>query len=336
MMIRYGLTGLSAICGLASPALAVSQATLASGYSMVSSCSGINFGSFSQDGSAIGTSSATQSCSTVTSDTAGGTATTGTHSAGSVQGHAYANNSNATASVGTIHLYAENQGSTATALSGSQAMAGWNDTITIAGGTGQGIWTFGLAIDGMLASSGRGADTQFGIGIFKNHNAVQPYGAAINAAAFSLYQSLNAAGTAGDLDANTDRELIQARETDYGMPKSLTVNQMVYFAIPFTYGTAFSLGIFAQVAAGESSSGPYYGENVAIADFAHTIGWAGKGYVAAADGSGHATGFLLNSDSGFDYNIAAGVPEPASWMTMLLGFGLAGTAIRRRSRAVAA
>lgn len=38
---------------------------------------------------------------------------------------------------------------------------------------------------------------------------------------------------------------------------------------------------------------------------------------------------------GGSLNIGAGVPEPASWAMMLAGFGLAGSAIRRRRRGVA-
>ena len=42
-----------------------------------------------------------------------------------------------------------------------------------------------------------------------------------------------------------------------------------------------------------------------------------------------------NADS-LTINIAGSVPEPSTWALMLLGFGLAGVAMRRRSGAVAA
>ena len=36
--------------------------------------------------------------------------------------------------------------------------------------------------------------------------------------------------------------------------------------------------------------------------------------------------------AGIRFNVATGVPEPGTWLTMLLGFGAIGTAIRRRTR----
>jgi hypothetical protein len=55
-------------------------------------------------------------------------------------------------------------------------------------------------------------------------------------------------------------------------------------------------------------------------------------------GAGDIFGFLfgpgqLNSHdlTGFSFTVSDAVPEPATWMTMLLGFGLIGLAMRRRS-----
>ena len=59
-------------------------------------------------------------------------------------------------------------------------------------------------------------------------------------------------------------------------------------------------------------------------------------------GAGDIFGFLfgpgqLNSHdlTGFSFTVSDAVPEPATWMTMLLGFGLIGLAIRRRSSTAA-
>jgi PEP-CTERM motif len=57
-------------------------------------------------------------------------------------------------------------------------------------------------------------------------------------------------------------------------------------------------------------------------------------------GAGDTFGFVFgpgqdNSHdlTGFSFTVSDAVPEPATWMTMLLGFGLIGVAMRRRSRA---
>lgn len=46
-------------------------------------------------------------------------------------------------------------------------------------------------------------------------------------------------------------------------------------------------------------------------------------------------GYTTIFTSRIDVTIGAPLPEPATWMTMLLGFGLAGAALRRRRKAFA-
>jgi hypothetical protein len=90
----------------------------------------------------------------------------------------------------------------------------------------------------------------------------------------------------------------------------------------------------------------------ATADFGHTLRWGGVTGITARDGSGNTIdlpdGFALSMSSdmsGFDYWNAAGpnpftttggVPEPASWAMMLLGFFGMGGVVRSRRRAVPA
>lgn len=44
------------------------------------------------------------------------------------------------------------------------------------------------------------------------------------------------------------------------------------------------------------------------------------------------SGLSVNAGDTVVFNIAAAVPEPANWAMMITGFGLAGTALRRRRR----
>lgn len=322
------------IAGMAAPAFASGQSTLASGYSFVSSCSGIGFGSFDQSGRPIsnGTTPPGQNCGTKTSATQGGTASVATSNAGSSYGHSYSNNSKAVASLGVFHLNAVNNGSNATPFSGAQAMGGWNDTITISGGSGQGIWVVPIHVDGTLSSIGLGADSQFGVEVFKDHNVLQPYGAPINGAAWSLFTTLDAPLNSNDVFYGWDYQMKPWRITSYTGTKTLTVDQDVYFAIPFTYGVSFTLGIFGQVSAGEGSAGPYNGDNASIVDFSHTVYWGGKGQVLSYSGGVGPSNpnFSVTSGSGYNYNLPASLPEPANWALMLAGFGMAGATLRNR------
>ena len=82
----------------------------------------------------------------------------------------------------------------------------------------------------------------------------------------------------------------------------------------------------------------------ASTDFSHTLRWGGVTAISAMDRSGNALvlpdGFalsLVSASSGFDYwNAAgrnpftAGVPEPATWAMMLIGFFGMGAAMRSR------
>jgi hypothetical protein len=338
MNIRICITA-GLVAGIAVPAYASGQSTLASGYTLVSSCSGTGFGSFDQAGHLVSNGSAVgQNCASQTSATQGGSATVTTSNAGSNFGHAYSDSSTASASLGIFHLSATNSGSASTQFSGSQAMAGWNDTITIGGGTGQGIWLTKVHVDGTLASLGLGADSQFGVEIFKDHNVLQPYGPAINQAAFGLFQALDAPLNSNDVFYSWDYQMKPWRITSYTGDKTLTVDQDVYFAVPFTYGVSFTLGVFGQVGAGEAASGPYNGDNSSTVDFSHTVYWGGKGQVLSYSGNavgGANPNFTITSGSGFNYNAAA-APEPASWAMMLAGFGLIGGAMRGRRRAMIA
>lgn len=326
----------------ASPAHAsfAGQSAVAAGHSFVSSCSGTGFGYFDQGGNAVsgGTSSAEQNCAYAVSAAIGGTATVQTASSGAFFGYGFANDSNATASLGTIHLFAENNGSAATHFSGSQAVAGWNDSMTIvplAGQNGAGIKIITLHVDGMLSSIGQGADSQFGIEVLLNHNFLQPYGPSIYGNAYAIFAAANSPLAVDDVFYGWDYQMKPWRETNYGTDRTRAVDQSITFAVPFIYNVPFTLGIYAQVGAGEASSGGSAQQNQSTVDFAHTISWGGKGLVVDASGLNSTTNFTITSLSGFNYNVNA-VPEPGIWVLLLTGFGAIGAAARRHQAVSAA
>jgi hypothetical protein len=112
----------------------------------------------------------------------------------------------------------------------------------------------------------------------------------------------------------------------------------------FTLFSSAALGGFAN--SGFSSAAASSQSN-----FSHTLEWDGITGITALDSNGDIVALTpdvrttLLDDDGLDFwNSAAsfnppttGVPEPASWAMLILGFGLTGTVMRRRThRAVAA
>ena len=70
------------------------------------------------------------------------------------------------------------------------------------------------------------------------------------------------------------------------------------------------------------------------ADYGHTLAWGGTTIFTDALTGEVLNGVEIASASGFDYAHpladVGGVPEPATWAMMITGFGLAGSALRRR------
>lgn len=76
----------------------------------------------------------------------------------------------------------------------------------------------------------------------------------------------------------------------------------------------------ATIDASQSSIQTGYTDSLAAGDF--------LGYIIDNNGS------YFNDSTGFNFTLTAAVPEPATWAMMIVGFGFAGGALRRR-RAVA-
>jgi hypothetical protein len=112
-----------------------------------------------------------------------------------------------------------------------------------------------------------------------------------------------------------------------------------------------AMSVFSQAnLSGFRNSGFQSGSATALADFSHTLEWDGVTSFTAFDINGDVVPLApgarstLFDDSGRDFwnsaasfDAAPGVPEPASWATLIMGFGLTGAVMRRRTHwAVAA
>jgi hypothetical protein len=114
-----------------------------------------------------------------------------------------------------------------------------------------------------------------------------------------------------------------------------TISRYAFILIPFVANSAFDIRSRADCTA--IARGVIIGETVtASCDAGNSIYWGGV--IAVTDLNGNAVdGWSITSASGTDYAKSfvpiGGVPEPASWMLMIVGFGLMGAALRQRQPA---
>jgi hypothetical protein len=318
----------------AGPCWALGQSTTANGAAFSSACAGVGFSYTGSAGNAIngGISDVSMSCDAKTS-AIGATVATGAAKSGVIAVGAvntpYADTATGSAGQQFIKLDANNSGSTWTHFSGAQVNGGWNESLTLTapGKSGTGIYMAPVLVNGQLTANGIGALGSVSLEAYQNHAVLTPYGDALHSQASAAFLAANTTHN-GPIGSSWDYQAVRWQVSDYGPGSSLTlqsmtVNTTVWFALPFTYGVAFDLGIYAIAAAGETASGGYVHDlNTADISFGHTFAWGGKGYVLA--GAQHLTDFNLSSGSGLSYDHAytAAVPEPASTALMLAGLGL--------------
>ncbi len=330
------------------------QSTTPAGAGFASACSGNGFSGISSVGNAMNNGVSTSfgspptqqalTCAFETSTVGGIASTPLLSTVSSFNGHAYSNSAKATAGVGVIKLQSTNTGSSATNFSGAGAQGGWNDSLTVTGGPAgtQALLVVPIHVIGQMTSFGQGANGLVEVGIYRNNAVLQPYGATINADSYNLFKSLNSAFNPvlnqtsvaeGTVLFGWDYQMKPFGAVDYGAStlttNSLTIDQVVRFVVPFTWGQAFTLGIYAATSSGETASGGAVVSNTATAAFQDTIYWDSGAYVLPANGVGSPiTNFVITASSGADYS-AAFVPEPAT-LALLAAGALAVPLVRRR------
>ena len=320
------IVGLSAIAVLAltAPVVEASQlgqastpsgsafASVCAGYSIFSGLGDPGLGYNYQGGGASGTG---YNCANNTSSTGASVqaALAGSYPVSILnQSFPYDSSATSSATLGSIHLQSSNASEPIVDFPGAAGNGGWNDTVTLTGGSGTGIWVFPLNVSGSLSAVGGGSRAIFEVGAYQ---ALSPIGGdyvpghpAIYDTALNLFNSINVTHN-GTVGSSWDFEM-SAFEVS-GTLTGMTVNEAVQFAVPFTYGTPFELGIYASDLSAETGFGFDPTANTSSADFAHTVTWGGPGYVIGS-GNQTTTNFGITSGSGFDYTSAV-VPEPALW-----------------------
>ncbi|HEY1930647.1 MAG TPA: PEP-CTERM sorting domain-containing protein [Acetobacteraceae bacterium] len=360
IVTRAAIAGVVAACFASVPAWAqLGQATTPAGSASVSTCAGNGFGGLGEVGNAIsggtsfsigsGPAITAQTCAAAVSPTQSATVQTTSSGSGVWYTTPYINTATATAGPGLIHLTASNIADTSTDFAGAAAQGGFNEMFTVNGGTPgtQGILIQPIHVDGTLIDNNNGAAASIDVQVFLNHTELGSHTLADDPA-YSKFVALNTSFNStigineigvGDVDFSWDYQMKPYDASNYGPSdpdsiSSLVVNEDVLFAIPFTFGTPFDMGVYALAEAGERAFGGNLGGNTSSVDFGNTIAWGGPGYVLNADGSGAPfTGYTITAASGIDYSHAFDAPEPATWL--VFGVGIAALGAARRSRRAA-
>ncbi|RYG23430.1 PEP-CTERM sorting domain-containing protein [bacterium] len=206
--------------------------------------------------------------------------------------------------LGQMHLYADNSGPNSGFRYGGGS-GGWIDTLTInsAGLTGTaGRLVYTLDVEGMLKSTGFSGASRIQILEYKDKQMVPRD---------SVFDSSN-----DPLEVSTDRQMVVYGVASDFSNEHRTIDKTVTFTVPFTYGTPFELGIFANAVAGARSSSGVGGISTAEIDFKNTILWNGISSVLDPSGQG-VSDFSIVSASGTDWTQP--VPEPGTMAALTLG-----------------
>jgi PEP-CTERM motif len=108
-----------------------------------------------------------------------------------------------------------------------------------------------------------------------------------------------------------------------------------------TAGDQFLIYVYAQTPSATARFGLIYGEEIGVDADGNSIVGSNRNYAPAANYITDNTGNLPWQETIYDrgfrtYVNVAGVPEPASWMLMIAGFGMVGAAMRRQRGRVSA
>lgn len=223
------------------------------------------------------------------------------------------NSASGTVGMGFLKMQAQNDAPNGSFFAEANANGGWKDTFTISspGLTGQaGFMQFTLNVTGGLAGSGFAGAASFSVTAYKDGSQL-------------MINPLFSPGNSNLL--STDRQYGNwsgASAPDF----SRSISDTVTMAVPFIYGTPFTLGIYANAAAGMRSSSGVPGNSQASVQFQNTLVWGGISNMFVGGTSTTTTDYTVAAASGVDWRGV--VPSPAA--ASLLGMGALLASRRRR------
>jgi|GEM_PF-3352762 len=229
---------------------------------------------------------------------------------------------------GVLHLQAQTSGAAEVPFPTAVAQGGWTDQVDITGQTPgtKGLLVFKVHVDGELDTTGPEGRPGFTVTPYVNGNLVD-----LNPQ-FNALNPQPVVGSGESLGYQSRVWFNPGPDTNQStLP--LIVNQDVLFAVPFTFGTAFDLGLYAYASSGNNSTGPDFTVNTGNSLFQNTVALDGIEEVLA--GGAPVTGYTIESLGGLDYAASrvpgTPAPEPATWAMLIVGGTLLGALHRRRA-----
>lgn len=223
------------------------------------------------------------------------------------------NNATGAAHIGWVQMSAENHSPAATFFAHGGVNGGFSDNLTVnlAGHAGQsGYLLLRVAVVGTMWATAEAGSAGF---------EVVPY----------LNKGMLGAANPGYDDGSsnhlwsTDRQ-VGAWAVASAPDASMAVNEIVTFSLPVVVGQSMEVGLYANVDAGQRSSGGFPG-------WSANSGLSFTSYLAGASlmlGGQAMPGFSISSASGVDWSVST-IPEPHAWLLMLAGLGVLARRHRR-------
>jgi hypothetical protein len=209
---------------------------------------------------------------------------------GAFQGGTISNSCHGIATLGSFRGSASSTSPDAAFFPTGVANGGWSETFLIdhPSLTGQaGFMQFTLDVAGTLYAEGLTGSASFTVTAYKDQTQLVT----------------NPLFDPGGSDVlSTNAQYGNWGIATYGIPPTdgKTVDDTVVFAVPFTFGTPFKLGVYANVRAGLRSSGGVGGSSSALADFEEGLTWGGISAVYV--GRTPTSGYTIISGSGLDWS----------------------------------
>ncbi|MBL9148861.1 MAG: hypothetical protein JNM94_09235 [Phycisphaerae bacterium] len=219
----------------------------------------------------------------------------------SYAGDGITNGAHAEAGLGVISLSATNDAPDAAYFPAGIAHGGWSETFVISNPafTGQsGILQFTLDVHGTLFAAGLTGSSASTVTAYKD-------------AAQLLANDFSDIGNSVPINGGQQYQYGNWAIATFGNPptESMTVNDTVTFAVPFTFGTPFKLGVYANARASMRSSGGAGGSSSSQTTFDNGFTWGGISAVYV--GTTPTNDYTIASGSGIDWTAAQGGNDPA-------------------------
>lgn len=208
------------------------------------------------------------------------------------------NNSSGTAGMGYVLINAFNNAPNSNQGPIGAINGGWKETLTVSNPshTGEaGYLIFGVSASGFLKATGFAGAASVRVTAYKNDAQLM----------------VNQYFSPGNSDLlSTDRQYGNWAIATYGNPNvdSKSFNDSVTMAVPFTFGTPFTLGVYAWGKAGMRSSSGVAGNSTALIENGK-VRWGGILNVLAGGNSVTATSTVSGS-SGKDWGPGTQPPDP--------------------------